>query len=216
MKKSNTSQRLNKVMEERNLKQVDVLRLTIPYCNKYNIKMNKSDLSQYCSGKVEPNQDKLFVLSAALNVNEAWLMGFDVPKERGIITSYTALKMEAQERGEARFIDLLASLGYSITKLPSGDYEIYNERSRWNLIISHKEMFDLENKIMDYASYISDKFFDAKRDTAIRNRRLDIIKPHIPLNPELNATHTRTDIEITNTDIKHDEDIMDNMDNKKL
>ena len=46
---------------------------------KYDVKMNKSDISQYCSGKTEPNQEKLFVLSKALNVNEAWLMGFDVP-----------------------------------------------------------------------------------------------------------------------------------------
>ena len=44
--------------------------------------MNKSDISQYCSGKVEPNQEKLFILGNALNVNEAWLMGFDVPMER--------------------------------------------------------------------------------------------------------------------------------------
>lgn len=44
--------------------------------------MNKSDLSQYVSGKVEPNQDKLFVLGNALKVNEAWLMGYDVPMSR--------------------------------------------------------------------------------------------------------------------------------------
>ena len=44
--------------------------------------MNKSDISQYVSGKVEPNQDKLFVLSLALNVSEGWLMGYDVPKSR--------------------------------------------------------------------------------------------------------------------------------------
>lgn len=45
--------------------------------------MNKSDISQYCSGKAEPNQSKLFVLGAALNVSEGWLMGYDVPMERG-------------------------------------------------------------------------------------------------------------------------------------
>ena len=41
-----------------------------------------SDISQYCSGKTEPNQEKLFILGNALNVSEAWLMGFDVPMER--------------------------------------------------------------------------------------------------------------------------------------
>ena len=82
MKRENTAIRLKQLMQERSLKQVDILEMTKPYCAKYDVKMNKSDLSQYVSGKVEPNQDKLFVLSRALRVNEAWLMGFDVEKEK--------------------------------------------------------------------------------------------------------------------------------------
>lgn len=82
MKRESTSSRLKKIMEERNLKQVDILNLSLPLCAKYDIKMNKSDISQYVSGKVEPSQEKLVVLGLALNVTEAWLMGFDVPMER--------------------------------------------------------------------------------------------------------------------------------------
>ena len=82
MKKANTAIRLKEIMKKRNLRQIDILNLTTPYCEKYNVKMNKSDISQYCSGKVEPNQDKLYVLGEALNVSEAWLMGYDVPMER--------------------------------------------------------------------------------------------------------------------------------------
>ena len=44
--------------------------------------MNKNDLSQYVNGKTEPGQEKLTILGLALNVNEAWLMGYDVPMER--------------------------------------------------------------------------------------------------------------------------------------
>nr|DAE70071.1 MAG TPA: bifunctional HTH-domain containing protein/aminotransferase [Bacteriophage sp.] len=76
--KESTSDRLEQLMKERKLKQVDILNLSLPYCKKYNIKMNKSDISQYVSGKVEPSQEKLVVLGMALNVSEAWLMGFDV------------------------------------------------------------------------------------------------------------------------------------------
>lgn len=76
--KENTSDRLKQLMNERKLKQVDILNLSLPYCKKYNIKMNKSDISQYVSGKVEPSQEKLVVLGMALNVSEAWLMGLDV------------------------------------------------------------------------------------------------------------------------------------------
>ena len=82
MKRFTTSQRLRQIMEERNLKQVDILNKVLPYCAKFDVKMNKSDISQYVSGKVEPSQDKLVMLGMALGVTEAWLMGLDVPFER--------------------------------------------------------------------------------------------------------------------------------------
>lgn len=82
MKVSNTAERLHDIMERRGLKQVDLLWLTHPYCKELGVKMNKSDISQYVNGKVEPQQEKLFVLAAALNVSEGWLMGYDVPMER--------------------------------------------------------------------------------------------------------------------------------------
>ena len=82
MKKETTADRLKQIMKENNLKQVDILKLTESLCEKYDVKMNKSDISQYVAGKVEPNQQKLFVLGKALNVSEAWLMGYDAPKER--------------------------------------------------------------------------------------------------------------------------------------
>ena len=80
--RENTAARLKQIMEERKLKQVDILNLSLPYCKKYDVKMNKSDISQYVSGKNEPGQEKLVVLGMALGVSEAWLMGLDVPKTR--------------------------------------------------------------------------------------------------------------------------------------
>ncbi len=49
-------------------------------CNK--TKIPKSAMSQYLSGAFEPKQDRIFLMAEALNVNEAWLMGYDVPMER--------------------------------------------------------------------------------------------------------------------------------------
>lgn len=80
--KKTTSERLNEIMCKQNLKQVDILENAKKYCEKYNIKLTKSDLSQFVSGKVEPGQAKLFILGLTLNVSEAWLMGYDVPPER--------------------------------------------------------------------------------------------------------------------------------------
>lgn len=87
MNRKNTSIRLKEIMKQRNLRQTDIIELTKPYCQKYDVKMNKSDISQYVSGKVEPSQAKLVILSMALNVSESWLMGFDVPKERNIFSN---------------------------------------------------------------------------------------------------------------------------------
>lgn len=82
MKSSNTSKRLKLIMKNRNLRQVDILNLAKPFCEEYHIKLGKNDLSQYVSGKVEPGQEKLAILGHALGLNEAWLMGYDVPMER--------------------------------------------------------------------------------------------------------------------------------------
>lgn len=77
-----TATRLKQIMRERNLRQVDIIRLAEPYCKEYKLKLTKSDMSQFVSGKVEPGQWKLVILGKALNVSEAWLMGYDVPMER--------------------------------------------------------------------------------------------------------------------------------------
>lgn len=98
MRKKNTSIRLKEIMAERNLKQVDILKLAQPFSEKYNVKLNKSDLSQYISGKTEPGQDKLFVLGMALDVNESWLMGFDVPKERYNIQKSSYIEQQKNQK----------------------------------------------------------------------------------------------------------------------
>ena len=82
MKDATTSNRLKEVLKQRNLKQIELLRLCEPYCQKHNVKMGRNDISQYVSGKVQPKQDKLTILGLALNVSEVWLMGYDVPMAR--------------------------------------------------------------------------------------------------------------------------------------
>ncbi|HAP6045677.1 TPA: helix-turn-helix domain-containing protein [Enterococcus faecium] len=68
-------------MSERNLKQVDILNMSLPLQKETGIKMSKSHLSQYVNGKSSPDQHKLYLLAKTLNVSEAWLLGYDVPKE---------------------------------------------------------------------------------------------------------------------------------------
>ena len=42
----------------------------------------KSALSEYLKGLYDPKQDRLLILSEALNVDPVWLMGYDVPMEK--------------------------------------------------------------------------------------------------------------------------------------
>lgn len=77
MKKSNTSKRLKEIMRTRGMRQVDILNTIKPIAEATGVRFEKNDLSQYVSGKVEPSQQKLTVLSKALGVSETWLMGYD-------------------------------------------------------------------------------------------------------------------------------------------
>lgn len=77
MKKSNTSKRLKEIMRTRGMRQVDILNTIKPIAEETGVRFEKNDLSQYVSGKVEPSQQKLTVLSKALGVSETWLMGYD-------------------------------------------------------------------------------------------------------------------------------------------
>ena len=39
----------------------------------------KSSISQYLSGYAKPKSDRIYLIASALDVNEAWLLGYDVP-----------------------------------------------------------------------------------------------------------------------------------------
>ena len=61
-------------------------------------KVPKSSLSLYLSGAYEPKQDRIFNMAKALNVDEAWLMGYDVPMDRKEKNSPEEPKLSEGER----------------------------------------------------------------------------------------------------------------------
>ena len=65
--------RIKKALKIKGMKQAELCQIT---------KIPKSSLSQYLSGDFEPKQDRIYLMAKALNVSEAWLMGFNVPMER--------------------------------------------------------------------------------------------------------------------------------------
>ena len=64
--------RLQEALSIRNLKQVDL-------CERTGI--SKSKISQYVRGDHAPKLETVYLLAKALEVEEAWLMGYDVPME---------------------------------------------------------------------------------------------------------------------------------------
>lgn len=93
-KRASVGSRLRIAMRKKNLKQVDILNLAKPYFTD-NIKISKTDLSQYVNDKTEPRSDKLNILSLALNIQQQWLLGYGDPN---IIPSLDDLKKKANKQ----------------------------------------------------------------------------------------------------------------------
>ena len=65
--------RLREALEMRKMRPVDLSgRAGVP----------KGAISYYLAGKSQPKADRLYQIGKALDVNEAWLMGYDVSPER--------------------------------------------------------------------------------------------------------------------------------------
>ena len=73
MKKGETKDRIKEAMELREIKQAELVEKT---------GIDKGQMSSYLSGKYKPKQRNINLLAQALSVDEAWLMGYDVPMER--------------------------------------------------------------------------------------------------------------------------------------
>ena len=63
------AQRLRQALDESGVTQTELARRS---------KISKSSISRYLKGDWEGKQDAVYALSKALNVSEAWLMGYDI------------------------------------------------------------------------------------------------------------------------------------------
>lgn len=72
MKKAETKDRIKEALEIRDMKQSELVERT---------GIDKGQMSSYISGKYKPKQKNLHLMAKVLSVDEAWLMGYDVPME---------------------------------------------------------------------------------------------------------------------------------------
>lgn len=228
MKKENTSIRLKEIMADRNLRQSDILELCKPYCQKYEVKLGRNDLSQYVSGKVEPGQKKLAVLGMALNVSEAWLMGFDVPMNQ---TSQSKIDEELHDiENDIDTLDqrvayytnyrkILEILGYQLTtrwkSTKDGDTIDLLENEDSQIEVPHSIIKEKMNASKDFIEFQLKNLF-AKYNSQPRNKQFDNMSDkefeEYFSDYRLNAAHERTDIETTEEMKQHDDDIMNSDD----
>ena len=75
MESSIFAQRFNLLLKQKQMKQVDLIRLA----ESQGVKLGKSQLSQYLSGKTLPRKDMLRFLASALDTEPEFLLGRDVP-----------------------------------------------------------------------------------------------------------------------------------------
>ena len=95
------SARIKKALRIKGMKQADLCQIT---------KIPKSSLSQYLSGDFEPKQDRIYLISKALNVSEAWLMGFDVPMARQDTEKNSSPEEIKLNEGEQLLLDLFRKI----------------------------------------------------------------------------------------------------------
>ena len=95
------AERIRKGLSIRNMRQTDLVEKT---------GIGKSSISTYLSGEYEPKQRNIYKIAQALDVSEAWLMGYDVPIER---KEYFSLQVGKKEKDLLEKFNSLNKIGQS-------------------------------------------------------------------------------------------------------
>ena len=99
---SSSKNRFSELMDYFKIKQIDIAQKTgIP----------KSAISMYTNGQRTPRQNRLTIIADTYGLNEAWLMGYDVPierkeffslqvskKEKDLLKKFTVLNTSGQDK----------------------------------------------------------------------------------------------------------------------
>ena len=103
--------RLQEAMDDMNMRPIELSRRA---------EVPKSMISYYLTGRNVPKADRIYKIAQALGVNEAWLMGYDVPKVRTPEQKKNddLVKVIAQLRSDPEFFEIVCILA----ELPASEY----------------------------------------------------------------------------------------------
>src|SRR5699024_7052955 len=171
---SNFSNRLKQALKENKMKQVDVIEKSKMYKEELGVQISKTDISQYVNGKVNPGQNKLYILAKILNVSEAWLLGYNVEKER--IDDGTRNKMNKQlETLPVKQIPVVSKISaglpiYSEENLIDYTYIATKDLNEEKELIGLKVSGDSMNKIFQDGEVVV-----IEKDTVIENGQIGVV-----------------------------------------
>ena len=109
--KSSLKERLRTALLEVNMKPIELSERTgIP----------KSMISYYLNGKTKPKADRIYIICKELGVSEAWLLGYDVPKNRTAEQKKNddLVQVIAKLRKDPEFFEVVSKLA----SLPAAEY----------------------------------------------------------------------------------------------
>lgn len=111
-RKAEFKDRLREAMASRGMKAVELsMKTGVP----------KSAISFYLAGKSEPKTDRHYIIAKALDVSEAWLMGYDVAMERAPTAKKNdrLAELVVRMRRDSDFFSMVSDLA----DLPQEQYE---------------------------------------------------------------------------------------------
>lgn len=148
----------------------------------------KASISQYVNGSHKPSNISSGKMASVLKVNPLWLMGFDVP-------------MQAEEQHKPN--------------LKPG-IKVIHADGRVDTFDINSLMYAVMESMMQLPSDSQEMILDVVEGQKKRKKVIYVTNPQnnkragqeTPSHLLPNAAHTSTDIPVTEADIQHDEDIM--------
>lgn len=93
--------RLYQIMAIRGMKATDLAN---------NVGINRASISNYLAGRYKPNADKIHRFSVALDVSEAWLLGYDVDMRRETEEEREEKSRTIEEEMSDRFLEHICQI----------------------------------------------------------------------------------------------------------
>lgn len=208
MKKAETKDRIKEALEIREMKQAELVEKT---------GIDKGQMSSYLNGRYKPKQNNLYLIAEALSVDEAWLMGYDVPMDsKHIMDVWDANsdkfinEMSQFQAKENAFLHQLKVMGWTCKHIDN----MRDAENGDSYYMFKKGGASFQTTWESYNAFIEDseKFFSNRLETLYGQAKNVLFPLEDKSHLEPVAAHERTDIEVTDEMKQHDMDIMNNDD----